>query len=122
MKLLDVLGGTVNVDKTVKPSDDYLIAFDGEIVVCYFYNTEPGKDILESYLKNSNATVNIDIRKMTLKKDNEFFVLNQGKKIVKLDDAYVLYEEVVELAQSQPIKGYKENKLKSGLNIFTKES
>ena len=94
MKLLDVIGISGSAETKIKPSEHYLIAFDGELVICYFYNTDAGKEVMERYLKEANATVNIDIRQMTLKKDNEFFELNRGKKIVLLDEKLVLYEEV----------------------------
>lgn len=105
--------------KNLKGKHDYLIAFDGEIVVCFFYDTKPGKSLLEKYLKDNNCNVNVDIRKMTLKKDNEFFELNLGKKIVILDKKVVLYEDVIHKAETTKINGYNPLKLKHGINIFT---
>lgn len=125
MSILDMLltnGGSISDGlKAVQGKQEYLIAFDGELVVCYFYNTDAGKALLEKYLKDNGCNVNIDIRKMTLKKDNEFFKDNLGKKIVLLNNEIVLYEEVVKLADSVDVKGYKPNRLKNGINIFSTE-
>ena len=102
----------------IQGKQEYLIAFDQEVVICYFYNSDAGKALLEMYLKDNKYDVSIDIRKMTLKKDNEFFQLNLGKKLVVLDQKIVLYEDVIKLAETNEVQGYKPNKLKSGVNIF----
>lgn len=104
--------------KVLSGKQDYLIAFDGEEVVCYFYDSEAGKTLLEKYLTDHNCNVNVDIRKMTLKKDNEFFELYIGRKLVVLDSELTTYDEVVKLAETIEVKGYKPNKLKSGINVF----
>jgi|GEM_PF-3429252 len=108
--------------ETLLGKKHYLVVHDKESrdLICFFYDIDAGKALIETYLRKNNIEKNsIDITKVTLKNKSEELNIMLPKKLVILDKRITTYDEVINLAKSIEIKGYTEGKLKHTVNQFS---
>jgi hypothetical protein len=123
MGVIDIfLTNSDNIGKGFKEltgKKDYIIAYYYDTLVCYFYDLDAGKALINKYLEEQEYDLSkIRYEKKTLKKKSEEVLNMKEFKIVILDKKIKLYKDIVELAKTTNIKGYKEGKLKETINVY----
>lgn len=105
--------------KEIRGKKDYMMAYFHDTLVCYFYNMDAGKALIDKYLEDNNYDMTtIRYEKKTLHKKSDEVANMRDYKLVVLDKQVKLYKDIVELAKTRNIKGYKEGKLKETINVY----